>query len=528
MRMSKIIVKHNHIIINDYELGDNERLERNFSIWDPLRHTLDMRVLEYIEDRKQLIVPRGVDIPYLKGLFNTNAKVDYNHDPYDTVGPIQLKYRPRDDVQKEALAFMQGERGYKKNKGLSQLSINLNTGAGKTYCCVANSAISGERSIIITSSIDWLNQWKSAVLEYTDIMPRETYMLVGSASIHRLMDRDMDQYKFIMASHDTIRSYGERNGWDAVTELFKHMKVGLKYYDEAHLNFDNMAKIDAYTNTYKSFYVTATPERSDEKEDVIYDYYFKNVPAINLFDTEDDPRTHYVALRYNSRPGPQDISNCRNPYGFDRNGYSSYIVGQPNYYKILRIVIQMALKNGGKNIFYIATNKSIDITYEWMISEYPDLAHDIGVFNSTVDSSIKAQQLEKRIILSTTKSLGTAQDIKGLKMVVVLAEPFRSQVTARQTLGRTRDYNTFYVDVVDRGFGTINTYYNSKRELFNKYALSTSVVDINDKELEERSNNIIQERIPLLNSISFINNKFLINPIQIVNKDGLIDPIEFV
>ena len=188
----------------------------------------------------------------------------------------------------------------------------------------------------------------------------------------------------------------------------------------------------------------------------------------------------------------------------------------------------MALKNKGKNIFYIATNDAIDITYKWMIDEYPEIAHDIGIFNSRIDPSIKDQQLEKRIILSTTKSLGTAQDIKGLKMVVVLAEPFRSQVLARQTLGRTRDYNTFYIDIVDTGFSSITNYYNSKKNLFNKYALSTTVVTINDKELDERSSAIESERMSILQHLSFINNKYLINPIEIANDKGLINPIEFV
>lgn len=523
----KIIVRHNHIVINDYNLGDAIPLEKSFSIYDKLTHTSYIKILEYIEDNKKLIVPRGVDIYYLNNLFDTKAIVDYNHDPMERISDIKLKYLPRDNDQKEALAFMNGQRGYLNNKKKSQLSLNLNTGKGKTYCAIANTAIESLRSIVITSSIDWLNQWKDCILEYTDTLPSEIYMVVGSASIHRLLNRDINDYKFILASHDTLKSYGDRNGWDKITELFKYIKVGYKYYDEAHLNFDNMAKIDAYTNTFRTYYITATPARSDRDEDVLYKYYFKNIPSINLFNEDEDPHTNYIAIRYNSRPTPLDISDCRNPYGFDKNKYSMYIVNRPNYYKMLHILLNMAFKNGMKNVFYIATNDAIDITYNWIVSNYPEYRDDIGIYNSRIDKSIKDKQLEKRVILSTTKSLGTAQDIKGLKMVVVLAEPFRSKVLARQTLGRTRDKDTYYIEVVDDGFNSIKKYFNDKKPVFSKYASSVSVTKLSDNRLDDKANNIINQRLQkFATPFIYMKNK-PINPIRFIDNKS-ITPIKFI
>lgn len=508
---NKIIVRHSHIEINNYELGDANSLEYSFSVWDKLRHTSFVRILEYIESEKRLIVPRGCDIYYLENLFGEKAVIDYKNDPYDKLDTIKLKYLPRDNVQKEALAFMFGEKKYLSNKKKSQLSVNLNTGKGKTYCSIATSALYSLRSMIITSSIDWLMQWKKCILEYTDVLESEIYMLVGSASIHRLLKRDISQYKFILASHDTIKSYGDKNGWDKISELFKYTRIGIKYYDESHLNFDNMAKIDAYTNTHKTYYVTATPARSDEDENLLFKYYFKNIPSIDLFDEEEDPHTNYIAIRFNSRPSPLDISNCKNPYGFDKNKYSTYVTGKPNYYKLLHILLNMALKNGMKNVFYIATNEAINTTYEWIINTYPELKDDIGVFTSVVKEN-KAEQLNKRIILSTTKSLGTAQDIKGLKMVFVLAEPFKSEVLARQTLGRTRDDDTFYIEIVDDGFAPIKRYYNEKKPIFKRYACSTSEIILSEKELDERVSKILEKRQAILNSI-IIPFSFNIQPI---------------
>jgi hypothetical protein len=314
------------------------------------------------------------------------------------------------------------------------------------------------KGIIITYSVNWINQWREYILEYTNIQPNEIYIINGSGSIFRLLNRkDTNKYKIFLATHGTIKSYGDTYGWDKITELFKYIKVGLKFYDESHLNFDNMCKIDFYTNTYKTYYVTATPIRSDIHENIIFQYYFKNVPNITLFDEDNDPHTKYIGIKYSSHPSPEDISKCKNMYGLDRSAYANYIVGKENYYKVLHILIDLSIRNGGKNLFYIGTNEAILTTYQWIIDHYPELAGDVGIYTSIITED-KEEQKNKKIILSTTKSCGAAMDIKGLKMVVVLAEPFKSEVLARQTLGRTRDNDTFYIEIVDVSFNQINSY----------------------------------------------------------------------
>ena len=62
------------------------------------------------------------------------------------------------------------------------------------------------------------------------------------------------------------------------------------------------------------------------------------------------------------------------------------------------------------------------------------------------------KEKKKKLLLTTTKSAGLGEHIPGLKMTIVLAEPFKSEILARQTLGRCRDKNTTYIEVVDEGF----------------------------------------------------------------------------
>ena len=512
--MSKIIVKHSSIIINNYELGDSPKLENYFSIYDRICHCNFLKGIEYIEEEKKLILPRGLDIYFLENIFGENAVLDVNHDEYDKVEPIMIKYLPRDNVQKEALSFMLGAKPqHKSNKMKSQLSVNLNTGVGKTYCSIAAISYLNIRSIIITSSINWLEQWKKCICEYTDTKPNEVYFLTGTPSIISLLKKDISKYKFILASHATIKSYGDKYGWDKVTELFKYMKIGLKFYDEAHLNFDNMCKIDYYTNTFKTYYVTATPARSDKDENFIYQLYFKNIPSIDLFDEENDPHTHYIAMKYNSRPTPQEISACKNKYGLDRNKYTDYILKKDNYYKMLTIILDLALKQEGKTLIYIGTNNAIKRTMEWILENYPELHSSVGMYTSIINEEEKKIQLHKKIILSTTKSCGAAMDIKGLKMTVLLAEPFKSEILARQTLGRTRDNNTFYIEVVDTGFVAINKYYYEKKPIFEKYALSCTESTVSDNELDIKATiineirNSIYRRLPIMRKTNSFNSE---------------------
>ena len=304
--MSKIVVKHTRIEINNYELGDCPKLEYFFTIYDPLRHVSYLKGLEYDDENKKLILPRGLDISWLENVLLGEATLDSKYDEFDYVSePIMIKYTPRDEEQKEAIRFILGKAEYNSNTRKSQLCINLNTGKGKTYVTIMAISYWLVRSVVIANTKGIINQWKEKILEYTDIKPREIYIIEGSTSIDRLFNRDVSEYKIYLASHATIKSYGDRYGWDKITKLFKYLKIGIKVYDESHQNFDNILKIDFHTNTYKNLYLTATPQRSAKDEDQIYQLAFKNIPKIDLFKEEDDPHTQYMAIHFNSHPSPQ-------------------------------------------------------------------------------------------------------------------------------------------------------------------------------------------------------------------------------
>lgn len=497
---AKIVVKNTCVIINDYEIHDCQKLEDYFTIWDPTIHAKYTVCVYYDAENKRLYLPRGLDIWYLEELFGTTAYVEKNQfDKFDTFKNMKIKYKPRDEVQEKALKFLLGKAEYSETTRKSQLLVNLNTGKGKTYVSIANTVYCGIKSMIITANVSVLNQWSTFIKNYTNTTDKEIYFIEQAGSIYRLLcksEEEIAKIKFFLVTHATLKSYGDSQGWDKVTELFKHIRIGFKYYDEAHQNFDNMCKIDYFTNTYKTFYVTATPGRSNQSENKIYQLAFKNVLSIELFNREQDPHTDYIAFRYNSSAPAGIISRSKNKYGLDRNYYTNYIVHNYKFKLaticVLNYVLRLAKNVEDKVLIYIGTNDAISYMYQWLPTVFPMLYGNLGIYTSIIPNEQKQSQLQNKVILTTTKSAGAAIDIKGLKVTLVLAEPFKSEILAKQTLGRTRDDNTFYVELVDRGFYYCNKYFLDKKKIFNVYAKSCTLIDLTDNDLNINPNKILQ------------------------------------
>lgn len=508
--MSKITLKQTSIIISDYTPGDCPKLEEYFTIYDPITHSRYTKGINYDEETKRLFLPRGLDIYLLEKFFNASAHIDYEHDKYALSEPIMIKKLPKDQNQKQTLRFILGEGEYKRNKYKSQLCVNNNTGSGKTYVASATIAYSLLKSIMISSTRGIINQWMDRLTEYTDLTTKDICIIEGSGTIFRLLGSDATKYKVFLVTHSTLQSYGSTYGWEQVGELFKNLNIGLKIYDEYHLNFDNMLLVDAYTNTYKNLYLSATPARSSESENIIYQYCFKNIPAIDLFNQDTDPHTSYTSIIYNSEPTALEISDCRNQYGLDRNKYSTFVLTKENFELILHYIMNIIFSIRGKALVYIGTNQAIINIKQWMERYYPETYNNIGVYTS-ITTENKEAQLDKKIILSTTKSCGAAMDIYDLKLTIILDEPFKSEVLARQVLGRTRDKNTRCIEIVDKGFKQCYNYYLNKQPIMNKYAKSCTEVRTTKNQLKHKVDKLLRERARL--TIPIVYPDQLINPI---------------
>lgn len=521
----KLEVGSSYIRVHNYDLGDCKKLEYQFQIYDIICHKYNQFGMSYDQEEKILYLPRGIDIGYVQYHLNidTTDIIWTNPNEYDTfTDPVMIKYEPRDDTQKQALRFMLGLDEYEKNQFQSVLMVSSTTGFGKSYCSIYTIAYTMIRSIVITYAITILKQWKDYVLKYTNIPENEIYLISGADSINMLLAQKTryKSAKIFLVSHSTLRDYANKYGWDKIDKLFKIIKVGQCFIDEAHRDFENICRIMAHTNVYKTYFITATPARSSKDENHIYQIATKNYPKIELR-KETDKHINYIAIKYSSYPTPGQKSDMFNAYGLDRNKYINYVVHQPNFYCVLRILMEMVKKLDGPALFYIDTNAAILIVYKWLSDNYPEYAGDIGIYSGLVDQDVKVQEKKKRIILSTLKSAGAAEQIDGLKMAVILAAPFKSKVVAIQAAGRLRDPNTYFIELIDLSFESIKKYYYHKLPTYNEYMISVSDVYYNQDKLRNKASDIEYQRSLFVNKIPFINmddrfeglsNQRLVNP----------------
>lgn len=532
---NKITVRNTCIIINDYNMGDSPQLEEIFKVYDMITHSFNNFGMYYDEKNKRLFLPSGLDLWKIKGYFNEKYYDRETAHPYKHIQDIKMKLLPRDEQQQEALRFMVGVNEYENNFHSNQLSVNLNTGKGKTYCSIATVAFFKIKTMIITGSNSLLSQWGQNIISYTNLQQKDIVHISGSDSINMILQEKSQKAlngQIFLCSHGTLKSFGDTYGWDGVYRLFEILGIGIKIFDEAHTHFENMLMIDYYTNVYKTYYVTATPGRSNWRENRIFQLSIKNVPNIDLFDENNDPHTDYIAIKWNSRPTPQQISACRNKYGLDRMKYIDYITKNSNFYSMMHIIMDLVIKCKGRVLMYIGTNDGILRVYHWIGTNYPEFIGDIGIFTSLLSKEQKLKEKQKKLLLSTTKSAGLGEHIEGLKMTIVLAEPFKSEILARQSLGRTRDPKTLYIELVDMGFRYVKKFYFDKLPIFNKYASSVSDSTIDQYELDRRSQNIIDKRTTWRESPIELDDKRFdfdsVLPKKKKENDDPIRPIEFI
>jgi superfamily II DNA or RNA helicase len=476
--MGVIRVKHTSIIIPDYNIGDDVELERSLSIWDEVNFKSIDKGFMYKKETRELIVPRGISIKYLEKKFNMLSVVDMEPDPH-LAAVYKLKVEPRADVQRRGIAFLLGEGEFSYTKKYSQLSLNFDTGYGKTYTAIATLTILKTRAIIITNQNSLKDQWIKEFLDKTYIGENFLYNIEGRPAITKLLKSDMN-YKVFFVNHQTLNSYAKSNGWDAVGELFKKMKVGVKIFDEAHLQFDNMMRIDFSTNTKRTFYLTANFERSSYKDDKLFSTCFNNVVQYGI-EEKASARKHikYLAVFFDSKPEGMERLYIKNRFGLDRNRYIEYQLEKKKLFNVIDFIMEKISTD--KTLVLFSTIEATELYYEHIKRIYPDKI--FSLVNSTAPQELRDNVHVADIIVSTPKSLGVGIDIKGLRFIIN-TEPYSSKITANQVPGRLRPISATedsgYIEIVDNGFPIVVQSYKKRLRYIREKCSSTKIFDYKD------------------------------------------------
>lgn len=458
MNFVKITAYNTHIEIYPYSKGDCPSLEKMLSYFDNIYYT-NIEVGFYIEN-DILYIPRGINLTILQNMFGVMPSIVYNTVKQSGLNNVMMKAEPRGKIQNEAIDFLLSRNRFESNMRKSQFGLNLDTGDGKTYTMINAIVQSKSNAIIIVHKSRLKTQWKEEFIKMSTIDENDIIDISGTSQMNSIKNKEIKGSIYII-NHQTIEAYARKYGWDTVKDFFNIINVGIKVFDEAHKFFRDILMIDFFSNTPKTYYLTATFGRADVKEYGIYKRAFTNVVRFGeeTYNYE-EKRKHInmVVIYFNSHP--DSLVSVSTGYGFSNYKYIDYALKNDENHTILKVldrILEQTSNLQGKRLITSPKIDSVDFIANYIESNYDKEVGCIYSKNTREenDDIIK----NKDIISSTIKSTGEGDNIKGLRILINL-DPIGSRNTADQLRGRLREYSktddTFLFYPVDLGFPECN------------------------------------------------------------------------
>lgn len=384
------------------------------------------------------------------------------------VEPIKVKFNMkvdiRDDFQRDAISFL-------LNIPKPHKFLSLATGYGKTFCAVY--AVCQRQTPAIVISANLSEQWVERIQQYTDIPKDRIANLRGMRALNNIIDGKKNKnIPFYIVSTTTLNNFINAGG--DLDYLLTKMGIGIKIFDEAHSFYSQNAKIDTNSNTKETFYLTATPLRSDTDEKKIFERIYKHIPIHGI-------NTHYLAkhyiirsINYNTNPSSADVVSCLKTHKkfFSAIAYSHYIFAQ-NVRSVFfmgmlkKLIDELFDKEKDMKLVVILPVLEHISIFESFLNRFPK-KYNVAQYTSAVDIKDRENNLNADVILGTLKSFQEGRDVPGLK-AILCAQSFSSTLIAQQLLGRLRpikDANTYYYDFCDIGFVKMKEQRNWRKKEF--------------------------------------------------------------
>lgn len=454
----KFEIFNTHMEISPYEYGDYPVIESKFTALDKMKQ--ETYPCGYIIEDSKLYLPRGAPVEFIEFTLETKAVYAEEDDPrHPMTGFRDILLEPRNEIQRQAIDFLMQDK--------PQLAFLGKTGFGKTFCTTYALTKVAEKTMIVVPSGIIRQQWLSTLLNqfrYSE----ENVMILTPSVMDRLMDGRIDQADVYIVSHSSLCHYMTAHGGYGLHQFFRKLNIGVKIFDEAHTYFDNLLLIDFFTDTHRTWYLTATFGQSDRTRN---ECYLRAFSLVTRFGAEESkkvmpPHVIYHTRSIFSNPTSKQKSGMMGYPGFTAAKYGRYAFFEDTnstaYREILRILEECS-KLEGKTMIFVPLIEAADKVYEMLRKDVPDKT--IGVYHSKTPRDEKEEAEKRDIIVSTIKSSGTGRDLKGLRFVIC-CEPFASKIVAEQTFGRLRPLpngeDCHYFDIVDRDIPPCNWWHRAR------------------------------------------------------------------
>lgn len=490
-----VITKYrNYYEITDYKMskwdkdkrvmtGTCAKLDNKFLCFEFWNGHLNKRDNLKLYDRKNKILrlPIGVDFKLVQDLLYTAGNewefIDKSEEyvsPHEISYDIDTNYKVRNIYQAEGIDFL-------TNKDLFySRMLALATGYGKTYVAVMAAFRLKMPIMIISETL--CDQWIERIQQYTSCRMnlRDIVLVKGTNNLMNLLTKkSFHQASFYITTSSTLSSAIERYGKSVINQVFERLGIGIKCFDEYHLHFYQNVFIDMMIHTKYTWYLTATPTRTDKSEKNVFNFIMTNIPMYGLQTFNIDTYFNFRLINYNTHPNDYEIQRCIISKGLSPVLYWNYIFKDKNRLmyitNILKTLIDELLDEDEdmKIIIYLAKLEHITTIKQYLESYYKDTDLKFGNYTSIIsDKRKKRREINRNIIFTTLGSGGVGLDVPNLRASLCLV-PFTSSITCSQVIGRLRyieGKELYFYDFIDEGFKTMEWQRRKRMTIYKKKA----------------------------------------------------------
>lgn len=343
-----------------------------------------------------------------------------------------------------------------------------------TYCGVATSAFLSAKTIIIVPIAKLLEQWKASFLTFTTVKDDEIMIVQGSKSCKKIRDGLCKDKKVFLFMVNTLMAYHKKYGDLETIELLRATNAYTKIVDEVHRDMKTMATIEALSNFRMNYYMSASPGRSDQKEDWIFRTLYKNIPRFGSdFKTQDEKHINIIIKKYKFYPSSEQIRKMYRPtVGLNSNSYEKVLLESPpmqnheftDSVASMLVWTKKLLKDGNKVLVLCNTVDGTKKMKEMAEKVYP--GKSATYYSTGMSKKEKEAALEQTVIAATQTSVGTGADIPGIQFVLNITT-YSSKISSTQLPGRARKLKdgtpVIYVEFVNIGYNATYRQFEKRR-----------------------------------------------------------------
>jgi superfamily II DNA or RNA helicase len=370
--------------------------------------------------------------------------------------------------------------------------VTLDPGRGKTFIALSAIRDLEVRTFFVIKPM-YIEKWIDDAMEAFDLQKGDIVVIQGTKNLQKLMHAALQgpleakiilcsnaTFYFYLKQYEAVQSRLDEYGYPFTPEVFyERLGIGLRVIDEIHQDFHLNFRQDCYTHVPKTLSLSGTLESDDRFINRLFNILF---PPEQRY--KNTPRDIYLSVEALIYKMPQAESRTKymnkalktySHIRFEQSVLRSGILRSGYINMICDIVLKrfaLIAEKGQKMIVYHST-----VAFCGVVAKELARRHSTLRVTRYVSEDDYTEMLESDIIVSTIKSLGTAMDVPGLR-VVLMTDAINSRQANLQCAGRLRRLKE-WPDVTPEFLYLVNTdiqkhrdYHVKKKDIFRGRVLS--------------------------------------------------------